>query len=911
MNSFYRRLSWLARRPGKEAELQEELQFHLDEESEDREAAGLGAAEARLAARRDLGNLTRVQEETRAAWGWNQAGQLLQDMRYALRTMSANRTFSALAILSLALGIGANTAIFSFMDSLLLRSLPVANPESLVTLSWHTQNAEFHGMNRHDDSFLDRDAGFGGSILAYAALEMFRRNYAIFSTVFGFQGAGDLHVAIGNQAEIASTEYVTGNYFQGLGIAPAAGRLIMTDDDRAGAPSVAVISFALSQRRFGGPAKAPGQSILINHFPFTVIGVAPREFFGADPGLLPDVYIPMHADLLLEADQFHAGSDSYTDPNYEWVVTMGRLRPGVSRGQAQAALAPQFSEWMRTVNTARTRSDLPTLVVRDGRAGMNGLRQQYSKPLLILVTVAGLILALACANIANLLLARAAARRREIAVRLSIGAGRRRLIRQLLTESVMMASMGGALGIVFAIWGIRFLTALLANGSEGFTLQAELNWHVLAVAAGLSLLTGILFGLAPALQATRVDLLPALKESRSMGARSHGFRRLTLSRALMVAQMAISLVILVGAGLFVRTLSRLESIQLGFNRENVLTFRLDASQAGHRDAEVPALYNDLRARFAAVPGVRSASLSELPLLAGRVFTPVSVGGGTAKTVFIWAVGADYFTTMQIPILLGREIQPRDMTPSHPVAVVSQQFAQANFGSGNPLGQFLSIPRDCPKCAIEIVGVSGDVLIGRDVRDERGPTVFLPISTAWRVRGVAFELRTAGNPLAYVRTVRELVREADPRLPLSEIRTQSALIDGTMNREVVFARLCTGFGLLALAIACVGLYGAMSYNVARRTAEIGIRMALGAERRRVVWMVLREALLLAAAGLAISVPAALFATRLVKSFLFETKPDDPVSLILAAVSLVTAAALAGFLPARNASRIDPMVALRHE
>jgi macrolide transport system ATP-binding/permease protein len=910
MNRFFRKLLDLARRRAREADLQEELQFHLDEETEERTAAGLDPANARLAARRDLGSLALVQEDTRAAWRWVPLEQLAQDIRYAFRTMAANRTFSGLAILSLALGIGANSAIFSFMDALLLRSLPVAHPESLVTLSWHTNGPEVHGMNRHDDSFLDRGAGFGGSIFSYPAFELFQRNHSIFSTVFGFQGAGDLHVSIGNAAEIAGTEYVTGEYFAGLGVQPAAGRMIAPDDDRAGAPGVAVISYALSRRRFGGPSNAPGQSIRINNLPFTVIGVTRPEFFGADPGSLPEVYLPIH-NPLVAGDRFHGGSDSYTSPNYEWVVTMGRLRPGVTRAQAQAALAPQFAQWMRDVNTERTRTDLPTLLVRDGGGGLTGLRLQYSRPLFILLAIVALILALACANIANLLLARATARRREIAVRLSIGAGRSRVVRQLLTESVILASIGGALGLGFALWGIRVITALLANGREDFTLHAELNWHVLAISAGLSLLTGILFGLAPALQATRVDLLMGLKESRTGGARSHGLRRLTLSRALMVSQMAISLVILVAAGLFVRTLSRLQSVPLGFNRENVLTFRLDASQAGHRDAELPTFYNDLRARFAAIPGVRSASLSEIPLLTGQVFTPVTVAGGKPKTVFIWVVGPDFFTTMQIPILLGREIQPRDMTSSHLVAVVSQDFARANFGGANPIGQFLGLPGNCPKCSLEIVGVSGDVVIGRDVRNERGPIVFLPFTAGWRLHAMAYELRTAGNPLAYVRPVRELVRQADAHLPLSEIRTQSALIQGTMNREVVFARLCTGFALLALAIACVGLYGAMSYTVARRTGEIGIRMALGAPRRGVVWMVLREALMLAAAGLAISVPTALFAARLVKSFLYETRPDDPLSLIFAAVSLLSAAALAGFLPARNAARIDPMVALRHD
>jgi predicted permease len=827
--------------------------------------------------------------------------------------MAANKAFSALAVLSLALGIGANTAIFSFMDAILLRSLPVAHPERLVTLSWRTNENESHGLNRHDDSFLEPKEGFGGSVFSYPAMEMFASNDAIFSSVFGYQSAGELHLRVGNQAQIASTEYVTGNYFQGLGIPPAAGRLITADDDRAGAASVAVIGFALSQRRFGSPAGAVHQSILIDGLPFTVIGVAPPEFFGADPGAHPDIYIPAHAFLLLHSDGSHTAGVWFTNPDIEWVIGLARLRPGVDIAQAQAALSPQFSEWMRTVNRARNRADLPRLVVRDGSGGLSGVRLRYSKPLMILLTLVALILALACANIANLQLARATARRREIAVRLSIGAGRARVIRQLLTESVMLASIGGLLGIAFAVWGIRFLTLLLSAGSENFTLRAEVNWHVLAVVAALSMVTGILFGLSPALESTRVDPMPALKGSRTAATRSHGARRLTLSRALMVAQIAISLVILVAAGLFVRTLASLESIDLGFNRESVLTFKLNARRAGHSDPEIGTFYRNLQARFASIPGVRSASFSDLALVGGRMMTGVSVNGATLKTALMVSVGSGFFTTMETPILVGREIEPRHLASSHLVAVVNRVFAQKNLGDRNPLGRILTAPDDCATCAFEIVGVSGNALVGRDVREKPGPTVFVPYTAnLWGpMQAMIYELRTAGNPLGYVRTVRELIHEADPRLPVSEIQTQSALIDATINREVVFARLSTGFALLALAIACVGLYGAMSYHVARRTGEIGIRMALGAPRSRVVWMVLREVLLLAAAGLVIGIPAALFAAKLLKSFLYEAQPNDPISLTVAAVSLVVAATLAGYLPARKASRIDPTVALRCE
>ncbi len=568
---------------------------------------------------------------------------------------------------------------------------------------------------------------------------------------------------------------------------------------------------------------------------------------------------------------------------------------------------------MRTVNTARNRADLPRLIVRDGSAGLNGLRYQYSRPLEILLILVGLILILACANIANLLLARATARRREIAVRLGIGAGRARLVRQLLTESVLLACTGGGMGILFAVWGIHFLTALIGNGQENFTLHADLNWRVLAVTGGLAIATGLLFGLAPALQATRVDLIPALKESRIPGG-ARGSGTGSLSRGLLVLQMALSLVILVAAGLFVRTLNNLESIPLGFNRENVLTFSLNATQAGHSAGEAFDFYGKLRDRFAAIPGVRGATFSDIRLVGGRMFTGVSVGGKKPRTSLVISVGPDFLSTMQIPLRLGRELGAHDMTGSHVSAMVNQEFVKRLMGGRNPLGQYVSFGSEgCTKCSAEIAGVTGDAMVGRDVTDDFRPVVYVPYTMdVWGgLRGMYYELRAAGNPMGLAGAVRELVREADPRLPVSDMQTQSAAIDGTMNREVIFARLCSGFAVLALLIACVGLYGSMSYNVARRTGEIGIRMALGAPRRSVIWMVLGEVLLLAGLGLTVSIPAALWGSKLVKSFLYETAPNDPLTMGVAAALLMVAAILAGYLPARSAARIDPMPALRHE
>ena len=898
-----RRLLNLIRGNRMEHDLERELRYHLQRRITDLMESGLSEPEARRQAAFEFGGVAQVREEVQDTWVWRWLRDLLHDLRYSSRVLAASPGFTATAALSLALGIGANTAIFSFMDSILLRSLPVTDPQSLVRLAWRTRQDEVHGMNRHDDSYLDAKSGFVGGFFAYPAFELFRRNDTVFSSVFGYQGAGDLNLSIAGQAEVAKTEYVTGDYFRGLGIAPALGRLIAPDDDIAGAPPVAVISFALSEKRFGSPSSAAGQQVLLNNLPFTVIGVAPPEFFGVDPAVAPDAYVPMRAQGLWEPnDRTWATGRRFIDPDFDWVDIMARLRPGVTPAQAQAALAPQFAQFERSVTKKRSRDDLASLIVQDGARGLDGLRRTYSKPLYVLLALVGLILLIACANIANLLLTRAASRRREIAVRLSMGAGRARLVRQLLTESVLLAAIGGGLGVGVAVWGNHGLSLLLG-------LHADLNWRVLTAAAALSIATGILFGLAPALQATRVDLVPALKQSRTGGRRT----RSGLSRALVVSQIAFTLLILVAAGLFARTLSNLQSIDLGFNRENVLTFALNASQAGYRAPRIAAFYENLRTQFAAIPGVRSASLSQMALIGqGRAMTMVGLPGAEPKGSLILNVGADFFSTMQIPILVGREIDARDHANTLMTAVVNRAFAKQWFGEENPVGRHITVS-DCPKCDVEVVGVSDEVRYGR-LKEKSQPVVFFPFAQ-WPIEDMTFELRTAGNPLGYEQAVREIVHRADARIPVADLLTQGALIDGVINREIAFARLCSVFALLALAIASVGLYGTMSFNVARRTGEIGIRMALGAQRLDVARMVLRETILLVAAGLALGIAvssaAARFAASLISDLLYGLKPDDVTSIILATATLIVVAAFAGLLPARRASRIDPMTAIRYE
>ncbi|HEV3483122.1 MAG TPA: ABC transporter permease, partial [Candidatus Acidoferrales bacterium] len=886
---------------------------HFDHRVEKYVQSGLPPDEARKRARLEFGGLDQVKEECRDARGVHFIEMTIQDVRYGLRQLRLNPGFTAVAVLTLALGIGANTAIYSFMESILLRSLPVADPESLVVLNWHSRppqegNKEWvHVMHGVQGMAWPGDKGaMVSGMFPYGAFETLGEENPVFSTLFGYFNGLNHNLAVRGQATTASAEYVTGEYFRGLAVLPAAGRLIDSEDDRPGAAPVAVISFATGQNRFGGPPNAIGQSILVDNVPFTVIGVAPPEFFGVDPAVAPDLYLPLHTNVLVDGAR---AARMYGDGNFYWIEMMGRLRPGVSLAQAQALLAPRFHQWVAT--TAKTdgeRAKLPALILNPGAEGLGSLRRKYSKPLYVLLGMVGLILAIACANIANLLLARAAARRREMAVRLSLGAGRFRVVRQLLTESVMLASLGGALGVLFAIWGVRSLTLLLSNGQENFTLHAELNWNVLGVTAALSVVCGLLFGLAPAIQSTRPDVMPALKNGRGGGPRRRA------QHVLVVAQIAFSFLILIAAGLFDRTLNNLHSVQLGYARENILLFSLNARQAGHRDPEIATFYADLRQRFESIPGVSSATLSQSSIInAARVGQaiggPMKIGAVTIEGARVLAAGPRFLTTMQIPILAGREIDDRDLPDSRPVAVISERLARTYFENENPVGRRITLPDE--NRDLEIVGVSATLRYGGLKNEEESAmTVFVAVSQFPPDR-VTYALRTAGDPLNYVKSVHEIVREADPHIPVTNVVTQAAEIDRTISREVMFAKLCSGFAVLALLIACVGLYGTMSYTVARRTNEIGIRMALGAGPRKILGMVMRETLFTVALGVALGIPAALAATRVISSMLYGVKPTDLFTITVSASVMIAAAALAGYLPAWRASRVDPIVALRYE
>jgi len=719
-------------------------------------------------------------------WGWTFGEQLLQDLRYAIRAMLKNRAFTALAVLSLALGIGANTAIFSFMDAILLRSLSVSDPGSLAVLNWRAKAFGPRPGSRERAASVvqslrgavndDPRGGVISSIFPYAAFEFLEKNNAVFSALFGYCSSDQLNVKIRGEADLGSGEYVSGDYFKALGVPPAAGRLITNDDDRAGASPVAVVSFAYSQKRFGDPSKAVGAAISLNNAPFTVIGVTAPEFFGVDPAEAPDVYLPVHT---------LPSAAAFLDQHLYWLQMMARLRPGVNPSQAPAAVAAMFQQWVAaTAANDKERANLPQLILLPGGTGVDSLRLEYSKPLLLLLGLVGLILLIACANTANLLLARATSRRRELAVRLTMGAGRLRMVRQLLTESVLLASLGGALGIALAVWGVRVLTILLANSRENFTLHADLNWHVLLVAAALSVLSGVLFGLAPAIQSTRVEIMPALKNDRRQSTRPA--RRL---RVLIAAQLAIALLVLVAAGLFTRTLATLNAIQLGFNRENLLLFELNARQAGHRDLEIANFYRNLQAQFQAIPGVRNATLSRLSIMAGGTMSfRFNVHGKSTDITNTLLVGPAFFATMQIPVLIGHDIEDRGRA----AAVVDEEFAKTYFPGENAVGQHIAAPRYVDD--VEIVGVSTNAKYGDFRGQSKAPVVYLLYNHVSRppIAEMVFELRTAGNPLTYVNLIREIVRKADPGIPVTNIKTQAAEVGERVNQETIFARLSTLF-----------------------------------------------------------------------------------------------------------------------
>ncbi len=902
-------------------DLDDEIRAHIEEKAQELIESGVPHEEAWQRARREFGNPTRVVESSREVWVWTWLEQLAQDLRYALRMMAANPLFTLLAVVSLALGIGANTAIYSFMDAILLRSLPVKNPESLVVLKFQRpgrRKGETQGSGSEGNISMHITSGgsYGGSlsVFPYPAFELFKARSDLFTSVFGYEGERESRLTVNREATLGDCVYVSGDYFRGLGIVGNTGRMLTDDDDRLGTPLVSVISAGFAQQRYGSPSAAIGNTVAVNGLSFTIVGITPPGFFGVNPEWSPQVYLPLHSYLLTQPARRTGDGKLFLEKSGYWLDVMARLKPGVTRQRAQAALDPVFAEYFR-----QSSGDTPQkarMLVMGGAGGLDSLRHRYSKPLFVLIAMAALILAIACANIANLLLARASARRREMAVRLSVGASRFRVIRQLLTESLLLSVTGGGFGLAIAWWGIGMLTRLLSMGREDFTLRAGLKWPVLAAAFGLALLTGVVFGLAPAWQSTKVDVFPALREVRaSVGAPTRAWLPVTLGQALMVAQITLSLLLLIGAGLFVRTLSKLRSVELGFNQDNLMLLEINTQQAGYQGPAALAFYELLRQRFRAIQGVRNATLAaEGQLDGGSWSLEFTVPGSLEQQKSgapLLPVGPDYLTTMEIPILLGRDISVEDGHRKPIAAAVSESFARKHFGRDNPVGRRISMRFDGDH-ELEIVGVAKDARYA-SLKDNPPAMLYVDYrhTEGFWVQGIRVVLRTTGGTAEVANAAREILRQTDPGVPLGMVFTQTAEIESTINQEIIFARLCTTFAGLALAIAGVGLYGTTSYNVARRTSEIGIRMALGAQQGSILAMVLREVAALSLVGLAIGIPIALGASKVLAAFLFDLQPNDPSSIGAAIAILLAAALLAGYAPAQRACRIDPVTALRHE
>jgi macrolide transport system ATP-binding/permease protein len=904
------------RRKRREIDLDDEIAYDLALDAEERVRSGLTRQEAERASRRDFGNVLLLKEGIREMWGWTSLERLAQDLRYGWRTLRNNPLFTSMAVLSLALGIGANTAIYSVVDAIMLRALPVRNPGELVILNWRAKQ----GTDHHNGSmFEDPKGGITSPDFPWPAYELLRSRNDVLTTLFAFKSAGQLNLIVRGQAELGPVEFVSGNFFSGVGIVPVAGRLLGDSDDVAGASQVAVLSYNYWRDRFAADPAAIGQTVRINETPFTIAGVAAPEFFGVVPGSAPAIYVPMRNRPSLARNYGSEHDTMFSDTHFYWADIMGRLRPGLTPERAQVELAARFRQFaLASAANDRERADLPTLWVEEGGSGVDSLRRQYSKPLLVLMTMVAIILAIACANIANLLLARANSRRREIAVRLSLGASRGRVLRQLLTESLMLAFTGGILGLGVATAGTHFLLWLLASGREHFSIHTNLDWRILAFAIGVAFATGIVFGLAPAIASTRVDITPALKETRASATRGRA-GRIGLSQFLVVSQIALSLLLVLGAAIFVRTLANLHSVEIGFSHDNLLTFKLDASQVGYKDTSLKTFYASMDETFRALPGVRAATATDMPLVANwDESTNVKLPGvprhegRDESDVSITSVGPTFFETMQLPVLLGRPISSRDVDGAPLAAVVNEVFAKKYFPNQNPIGRRFGLG-DSEAGNLTIVGLAKNARYN-SLKGKIPAVAYIPYMQDIVKRppvAMFFELRTVGNPLALTKAVRDTVHKAAPSVPITEVMTQSQRIDNTITQERTFADLCTVFALLALVIACVGLYGSMAYGVSRRTNEIGIRVALGAERTRILWMVLREVLVLTAVGLAVGFSCAWGAMSTLKSFVFGMKASDPLMMMSAAAILVAVLVLAGFAPATRAARIDPLTALRHE
>jgi predicted permease len=849
---------------------------------------------------------------------------MFRDLRHGARMLLQAKGWTLVVILSLALGIGANTAIFTAINGLVLQTLPVAHPDSLVRLRWVGENDM--GTDFSDYGFSEKDGGRDvRPTFPYPMYLEFRRANQTLDDLFATAPQGPLNVVSDGRAELASSFIASGNYFQVLGISAIAGRLFTPDDDRPDAPPVAVISEGYWKRRFGSDREVIGRVVQMNNVPVTIIGVTPARFTGVQQVMTEarDVTLPLSLDPQMGGRPGPGPSpDSITPPRLQqatswWLQIMGRLKPGVTAEQVRGNLGGVFQEAARQGWTTyfdalpdterlkagvQNRTKVPELRVASGARGVYDVSADTYRSITLLSVVVGLVLLIVCANVANLLLSRAATRQREISVRLSMGATRWRLVRQLLTESLLVSSLGGGFGTLVAYWGRQLLPRNLAT-------TTTIDWRVLLFVSGLTLVTGIVFGIAPALRASGLNVATALKE----GGRSVSGSRSKLGKSLLVVQVAMSLVLLIGAGLFLRTVQNLRRVDVGFNAQNLLLVAVNPLLNRYDQPRILSLYRQLLERFPTVPGVRAVSLSNPALLSGSTNSGGIYIQGRAKpndrnNMNRLVVSPTFFDTLGIPFVLGRGFTMRDDQAAPKVVIINEAAARKYFPKQPVIGLRFGMSYETSG-QMEIVGIVRDARYN-SLRDAVPPTMYVPFLQT-RVASVTFELRTLSDPVTMIPAIREAVRQVDPNLPILNVATQTEQIERRFAQEKVFAQAYAWFSGLALLLASIGLFGLMSYSVARRTHEIGVRMALGARRPDVIGMVMSESLLLVGIGIVIGVGTAMAAGRFVTSLLFGIAPSDSISMAGAVAVMAAVSALAGYLPARRAARVDPMIALRYE
>ena len=825
------------------------------------------------------------------------------DLRYGLQTLLKHPGFTAVAVLTIALGVGANTALFSVVDAVLLKKLPVSDPDRLVLFraTWDREKFGPGGYNGSNQ----RDPATGltnGTSFPFQTFSRLRQEKGALSDVLAFASV-DLNLNVGGQAEVANGQVVSGNYYSVLGVPALMGRTINDADDSAGAPPVAVLSHRYWVSRFGSDQAVVGKQVNLNNIAFTIVGVTPQGFEGTGQvGSSQDVSIPLAWEPQVSGERTYLKGAGIW-----WLRLMGRLKPGATLEQARATLEGAFQQSVlehRAARQAQSQNpirplepkDYPRLAIDSGSQGEMNTRRFLTKPFRLLFGVVALVLLIACANVANLLLVRASSRKREIAVRLAVGASRWRLIRQLLTESLLLGIIGGGLGVLFALWIKDSLLAVADWSSRGMAvLNPRLDLRVLGFTLGLSCLTGIVFGIVPALRATRLDLTPTLKDT---GRGSSGYTRSLLSKSLVVAQVSISMLLLIGAGLLIRTLRNLQHVETGFNERNLLLFSVEPRLIGYKEDKLAALYQQMFDRLEAVPGVQSVTFSRHALLARGATSSSFVLPGTKTSPDgrpVWSgeahvhnVRENFLQTMEIPLLLGRSLLAQDDARAPQVAVVNQSFARTFFPNENPIGKRFGFDSEKPE-EIEIIGLARDAKYTSQ-RDEPPPTTYISWKQSLSYMGSAiFEVRTASDPGSYVGAVRQAVHDVESNLPINEVKTQIEQADETLVMERLFAKLLSLFGLVAQQLAAIGLYGVMAYSVSQRTHEIGIRMALGLAAAYVLTKYLES----------------------LTSMLFGVQPRDPVTFGVIAVLLTVVALVACFIPARRATKVNPLEALRYE